>query len=199
MAVLDLWGHFARVPLSTLLFGAAQHQPPSAAATTAPPPPLAVARSFYTAALNDDVAQIVAATRFGLASTPLLKIKLDADVGRARAILAALTACYDEAVPRRGAAAAAPLVPGDAGARSGVWSVDANAAWSADVARAYLDVLRPYGPLIYMVEQPFPLFRARAAAEAAAAGQHAELGVYVHGELCALPAEEVEAWVAVKV
>ena len=38
------------------------------------------------------------------------------------------------------------------------WSVDANAAWSAAVAREALDsVLKPYAHRIFMVEQPFPV------------------------------------------
>ena len=35
------------------------------------------------------------------------------------------------------------------------WSVDANSAWTWETAEAFVEALRPYKDLIYMVEQPF--------------------------------------------
>lgn len=35
------------------------------------------------------------------------------------------------------------------------WSVDANSAWSWQTAEQFVEVLRPYKNVIYMVEQPF--------------------------------------------
>ncbi len=35
------------------------------------------------------------------------------------------------------------------------WVLDANAAWSADIATAMVDVIRPYREGIYMIEQPW--------------------------------------------
>jgi len=37
------------------------------------------------------------------------------------------------------------------------WVLDANASWTPAVARAFIEVIRPYKRRIYMIEQPFPL------------------------------------------
>ncbi|CUG91780.1 chloromuconate cycloisomerase, putative [Bodo saltans] len=77
-----------------------------------------VTRSFYTAALNDSIEEMKESTEFGLAYTSAIKIKLDSNVDRARTILTA----FAEA---------------NLGA---VWSIDANAAWTPDVARRYVSL-----------------------------------------------------------
>jgi L-alanine-DL-glutamate epimerase-like enolase superfamily enzyme len=145
MAALDLWGKVRRAPLQQLLLQ--QHDPKegdanagaAAAAITMERP-----RSFFTAALNDDLARIVESARRGLAHTPLLKIKLNDDMDMAARVLAAL---WPLDSPR-----------GDAV----VWTVDANAAWTPQVALRFLALAEPYLSRIFMVEQPFPLLRAAA-------------------------------------
>lgn len=94
--------------------------------------------SFYTAALNDDIALIVQAAKFGARFTPQLKIKLNGDIDRSRRILMAL----DAALPH---------------AEGHYWSIDANCGWSPNVAMQMLEVLKVYAHRIYMVEQPFPV------------------------------------------
>jgi len=115
-------------------------------------------RSFYTAALNPELALIVAAFEFGLQSTPCIKIKLDSNVNRGAEILHALLQAYSAA--KRSTADVA-------------WSIDANAAWNVDATSQMLNVLKPLAlsqsrcddakaqtePYLYMVEQPFPLYR----------------------------------------
>eukprot|EP00823_Brevimastigomonas_motovehiculus_P008028 TRINITY_DN727_c1_g1_i1.p1 TRINITY_DN727_c1_g1~~TRINITY_DN727_c1_g1_i1.p1 ORF type:complete len:558 (-),score=148.75 TRINITY_DN727_c1_g1_i1:133-1806(-) len=107
-------------------------------------PDLAVPHSFYTASLNDDIKAIVDCARFGLDYTPLLKIKLDANIQRAEKILQQLHQLFV-----------------DRGVKSYQWSIDANASWTPALALDYLTVLRPYRQIIYMVEQPFPLLKSR--------------------------------------
>ena len=122
-AVFGCWSSICNAPF----FVFAGITPPSAAPT----------RSFYTAALNDDINEMVASAQFGLQFTPCLKIKLDGDVEKSRRIL------------DRCAADALGLV----------WSIDANSAWDVDVAMAHLPVIRHAAEVhgVYMVEQPFPL------------------------------------------
>jgi L-alanine-DL-glutamate epimerase-like enolase superfamily enzyme len=115
-----------------------------------------VTRSFYTAALNESLIEMKESTEFGLAFTSAIKIKLDSDVARARNILTSF------AEAKLGA----------------VWSIDANAAWSLDVARQYVSLVkdlfvsaasissssstspdssasRAAFPQLYMIEQPW--------------------------------------------
>ncbi len=101
------------------------------------PAPAAPSRSFYTAALNDDIGEMVASTQFGLGFTPCIKIKLDGDVRRSERILEHF-------------------------ATSGlgrVWSIDANSSWDVACAMAHLPAIRRAAEQVgvYMVEQPFPV------------------------------------------
>ena len=90
-------------------------------------------RSFYTAALNDDISLIVQAAIFGAKHTPQLKIKLNDSVELAKRILHEL----DVALPYK---------------EGHWWSVDANSAWSPDVAEEMLrEVLEPYKHRLFMV------------------------------------------------
>lgn len=117
-AVLDAWAKDLCLPLSQLI-GVSSECPSH--------------RSFYTAALNDDISLIVDAALFGAKHTPQLKIKLDGSVARSKTILRAL----HEALPHQ---------------EGHVWSIDANAAWSPEVAEIMLrEVLQPYKHRIYMV------------------------------------------------
>ena len=64
-------------------------------------------------------------------------------------------------------AAAFPAAPDEAktpeeGAGGGSWVLDANASWTPAVAMEYLPVIRKHRAKIWMLEQPFPLFRAKA-------------------------------------
>jgi len=96
-------------------------------------------KSFYTAALNDSIDSIVASARVGSHFTPNLKIKLNDSISFNKAILRRL----DEAFPSP---------------HHGWWSIDANCAWTPEIAMEMLtDVLMPFKPRIYMVEQPFPV------------------------------------------
>jgi hypothetical protein len=90
-------------------------------------------RSFYTAALNDDISLIVQAAVFGAKHTPQLKIKLNGSVELAKSILSAL----DAALPHQD---------------GHEWSIDANSAWTPGVAERMLrEVLEPHKHRIFMV------------------------------------------------
>jgi L-alanine-DL-glutamate epimerase-like enolase superfamily enzyme len=133
LACFDAWGRIIGSPVHEMV------QPSVGGQTDR-----VVGRSFYTVGLDVDVEQMVNTCAFGLQHTPLLKIKLDGDCARGAEILRRLhetCANTDAAV---------------------VWSIDANAAWSSPAkALQFLEVLRPYSDQIFMVEQPFALFRAR--------------------------------------
>lgn len=131
MALLDAWCSRAGVSLAAEMA--------AAGAGGRRPEPRAPPRSFFTVAMNDDMDAVVAAAEFGLRHTPLLKLKLDASVERAERVLAAVL----------------PLLGED-----GRLSIDANAAWTPAVANKFLALLTPLAGRVYMVEQPFPLYRA---------------------------------------
>jgi L-alanine-DL-glutamate epimerase-like enolase superfamily enzyme len=132
LACFDAWGRYIALPLHEML------QPSVAGQTDR-----VVGRSFYTVGL-DLAERMVDSCAFGLRHTPLLKIKLNGNCVRGAEILRRL----HEACTNSGGAF--------------MWSIDANAAWSPPaVALEYLEVLRPYAAQIFMVEQPFALFRAR--------------------------------------
>jgi hypothetical protein len=117
-AIFDAWAKDLRVPLYDLI-----NVSPTSTSH----------RSFYTAALNEDISLIVDAAKFGAKFTPQLKIKLNSDVNMSRSILRAL----DEALPYQ---------------EGHMWSIDANAAWTTEVAMEMLiEVLELYRHRIYMV------------------------------------------------
>lgn len=80
--------------------------------------------------------------------TPYLKIKLDANLPHARAVLE----CLDKRFP----------------VLERAWSVDANAAWNPQTALEFLQLLKEFSPRILMVEQPFPVDVGRQIAESGA-------------------------------
>jgi len=126
IAILSLWSKFNEQTLRELAGISLVH-------ATSP------TRSFYTAALNDNIQEMEASCRAGLEYTPCIKIKLDADVQKSTTIL------LHFAEQRLGS----------------VWSLDANAAWDIDGAERHIPLLRrvvsELGQCVYMVEQPFPL------------------------------------------
>eukprot|EP01027_Heterolobosea_sp_BB2_P009010 GEZU01013345.1.p1 GENE.GEZU01013345.1~~GEZU01013345.1.p1 ORF type:complete len:346 (-),score=86.29 GEZU01013345.1:19-981(-) len=128
MAILDLWGHILQKPLYELIgIGAPRDK-----------------FSFYTAALNEDIAQIVDSARFGLCHTPYLKIKLDGDVEKGTRIMDRLHEVY---------ASQTALPPYK-------WSIDANCAWTSEIALQYLEAIKARPHImknLYMIEQPFPV------------------------------------------
>lgn len=149
-AVFDAWARAHSLPLWRFI--GAPH--PSATPTGAKPVP---SRSFYTAALNDDVDAMVQSARWGLLFTPCLKVKLDASVARAKAVLSALTVA--RACARHG------MVSTAATAASHLWCVDANTSWTPTVALEFVDLIGSWPASVcddveldasmYMVEQPF--------------------------------------------
>ena len=107
--------------------------------------------TFYTVALNDDLAVTLESARFGRSFTPHVKIKLDGDVHKAKKVLDALST-WCEARDNEEAG------NGIKGATKTWWSVDANCAWTPDIAMNMLEsVLLPHKSRIFMVEQPFPV------------------------------------------
>ena len=85
---------------------------------------------------------------FGREFTPHVKIKLDADVGKAKRVLDALNLWCSDVETKEG-------IPEKDRAR---FSVDANCAWTPEIAMEMLEhVLLPHKRRIFMVEQPFPV------------------------------------------
>jgi L-alanine-DL-glutamate epimerase-like enolase superfamily enzyme len=125
-AIFDLWGKLTRRPTHSLL--------------GVPPIPK---RCFYTAALNDNLDLIAEATKFGMNFTDNIKIKVNRDVTKGKAILSRLKRLFEveECRPNY------------------IWSIDANADWTPTIAMHYLhEVILPHNTRhqICMVEQPFP-------------------------------------------
>ena len=101
-------------------------------------------QTFYTAALNPDIDEIVKAAAFGRGHTKNLKIKLNQDVEMTRKILHRL----DSATELRGSEQDTQRN----------WSIDANCSWTPKTCEQMLnEVLIKYKDRIYMVEQPFPV------------------------------------------
>ena len=101
-------------------------------------------QTFYTAALNPDIDEIVKASIFGRGHTENLKIKLNQNVEVTKTILGRL-------------ASATKLRGSEQNTRRN-WSIDANCSWTPKICEQMLsDVLVNYKDQIYMVEQPFPV------------------------------------------
>jgi L-alanine-DL-glutamate epimerase-like enolase superfamily enzyme len=128
MAVLDLWGSMLNKPLYSLV-------------GIAPP---TEKRSFYTASLNDDIAEIEKSLNFGLEFTDNIKIKLDHDVGKGLHIVQRLYEFYKKTREH-----------------NAYWSIDANSAWTPQISLEFLHRIKQqipeFLPMLYMVEQPFPV------------------------------------------
>lgn len=142
-AIFDCWGRHRNVAVHELV-GIAKGHPDGEYCRV----------SFYTAALNDDIAAMIASAKLGWKFTPHLKVKLNADVGRCCRVLRSLASAAAELFPSTAA---------DCGEHDRIyWSIDANCAWSPQVALEFLPAIRdfPYGyPIdatILMIEQPFP-------------------------------------------
>jgi len=167
--LFDAWGRIIQLPLSNM-FGAegrsssndnasdpATSSPsPSAAAPTSsalslPSHPLP--RSFYTVGM-DSLDAMLANLDWGLDYTAFIKVKVDHRVDFLQELLPKIIDKMRNKFGDEG---------DDCGETPGFKiSIDANAAWSdASVALRFLDVLRPFARYIHMVEQPFPLFRAK--------------------------------------
>lgn len=145
--LINAWAKHVDAPIYQLL---------SPASSTPMPPPASLhcGSTYFTAALNDDILLMVAAAQSGLEHTPLLKIKLDANLDRGLIILDTLYAHWLKS--SLASTTPLPLVK---------WTLDANSAWTPALALRYLAALKskPYFPIIFMVEQPFPLYRAHTA------------------------------------
>jgi L-alanine-DL-glutamate epimerase-like enolase superfamily enzyme len=167
MALLDLWGHVRTQPLYRLMYSNwpqvedvqssamrtdTSHNASDVSTSDSSLTQQAVSiplhrhtlRSFGTVSLDPDLNKMTDSCRFILEHTPLLKIKLDSDLKRSETILAALDKVCNESSYAQ---------------QDIVWTIDANAAWSADLAEQFVPVLEPYSSRIFMVEQPFPLFK----------------------------------------
>jgi len=95
--------------------------------------------SFYTASLQNEISKILQIALNARNYTPYLKIKLDENIEKGSTILNELYKALNTfEIDKK-------------------WALDANAAWSSEVAMQYLRVISPYKECIYMLEQPFPL------------------------------------------
>lgn len=156
MALLDIWGQIRGVPTAKLLLG----------------PEYNIARpTYYTVGMNSDENEMRASANFGLAHTPYLKLKVDRNVEYWREWLPKLQAYCTEIQNTKDKLLWPTLTPNNLAYASPsqkhaaqqvtpvpfVWSIDANADWTIDVARQFLPVLLPYRHIISMVEQPFPV------------------------------------------
>jgi hypothetical protein len=104
--------------------------------------------------------------------------QLDGDTKKCAPLLAAIEAACREEENATGAKI--------------TWSIDANASWTPASATDYLAILRPYQQRIYMVEQPFPLFRSHPD------GTSSGLVQCVGDRAEPLSAEDLAPWVKVR-
>ena len=99
-------------------------------------------KSFYTAAINENIDLIVKAAKFGAQHTPHLKIKLNHSIDLAKTILHRIN----------------EALPASEGEGCSLWSLDANCAWTPEISTTMCkEVLYMYKDRIFMVEQPFPV------------------------------------------
>jgi len=119
--------------------------------------------SFYTAALNDDVQEMVSSAAFGAQHTPHLKVKLDGNAGRCATILDTLATWSSTSSSSSSSSSSTNTDSGDA---RDWWSIDANCAWSPALVLSLSSELLPkYRERIKMIEQPFPVSLVFQAAE----------------------------------
>jgi L-alanine-DL-glutamate epimerase-like enolase superfamily enzyme len=172
MALLDLWGKLAHIGTAELILGDQWN----------------VKRpTYYTVGMNSDLEEMKSSARFGLQHTPYLKLKMDKNVSFWSSWLPQLfETCHSLVKEKKDKLNSIssnpssdpshhPSEPFNALLNGSsfpfVWSIDANADWSPEVAFQMLPILLPYKHIISMVEQPF--------------GAH-------------LKEEEIKAWEAVK-
>ncbi|KAG2383378.1 hypothetical protein C9374_004715 [Naegleria lovaniensis] len=133
MAILDLWSKIVSKPLHAVI---------------GIPAPVGKF-SFYTAALNEDIQEIVKTAKLGLSKTKHLKIKLDSNIDKGILIVKTLLDTYEKEYG----------VSGDMTATK--WSIDANAAWTPELSIEFLHRVKKevpcFIPYFYMLEQPFPI------------------------------------------
>jgi L-alanine-DL-glutamate epimerase-like enolase superfamily enzyme len=147
--------------------------------------------SFYTAALNEDVSEMVASAEFGALHTPHLKIKLDGNAERCTVVLRAL-----EEWTRNHGSRSTESTPS---AERGWFSLDANCAWSSSLALQLADELLPhYRGHVTMVEQPFPVDLVFRAAEQSKRRQGAAAAAAAVSEEEAAVDADLHRWVQVR-
>ncbi|KAF0979728.1 hypothetical protein FDP41_001396 [Naegleria fowleri] len=135
MAILDLWSKIVSKPLYSVI---------------GIPAPIGKF-SFYTAALNEDIQEIVKTAKLGLTKTKHLKIKLDSNIDRGILIVKTLLETYEK----------------EYGSNNGHdvtatrWSIDANTVWTPELSLEFLRRVKTevphFLPYFYMLEQPFPI------------------------------------------
>lgn len=154
MALLDIWGQIVQEPTAAIILGEVPSTPKP---------------TYYTIGMNTDENEMKASANFGLAHTPYLKLKMDKNVEYWQNWLPKLHAYCTEVTATKDKSLWPVLAPVNLGYGSPslkhahtlppqipfVWSIDANADWSPEVARQMLPVLLPYKHIISMVEQPF--------------------------------------------
>ncbi|KAL0482323.1 enolase [Acrasis kona] len=128
MAMFDLYGKYYKEPLYNTI--------------NIPPPNNKV--SFYTSALNSDISEMENSTRLGLKYTDCIKIKLNENVDNGIQIIKRLYHVYKQSRNY-----------------NSYWSVDANASWTPSSCLDFLFRLKSelpeFLPMLYMIEQPFPV------------------------------------------
>jgi L-alanine-DL-glutamate epimerase-like enolase superfamily enzyme len=101
-------------------------------------------KSFYTSGLNDDISEMEKSTEFGLQYTDNIKIKVDQNVQKCVTIVQRLHDVYKKSRQFHSK-----------------WAIDANSAWTPDVALRFLrqvkELVPEFLPMLYMIEQPFPV------------------------------------------
>lgn len=154
IAFLDVYGHIVNQPLHELLH-------PSSAIQSS------VFHSFYTASLKPSVDEVMVDVKFGAQHTPLLKIKLNDDVAFSKELLSRIDEFHSEMEKKRSDQGTDKGTKDADGSESSQecyfkWVIDANAAWSPSTAIAMLEeCLVHYSHRIFMVEQPFPLYKTK--------------------------------------
>eukprot|EP00052_Salpingoeca_macrocollata_P024496 m.219511 g.219511 ORF g.219511 m.219511 type:complete len:429 (-) comp22264_c0_seq12:304-1590(-) len=96
---------------------------------------------FYCTVSLNAIPDMIRVAEFNEQYSKYSKIKLGPDMTQNKSILKALAARVDHESVRKS------------------WSIDANAAWTAELALQFLSFLQEQklGELIFMVEQPFPV------------------------------------------
>jgi L-alanine-DL-glutamate epimerase-like enolase superfamily enzyme len=128
MAILDLWCSILDKPLYSII----GVEPPTGKS------------AFYTAGLNEDISEMEKTLRFGMQYTDNIKIKLDHDVDKGVLICKRLHDTFKQTRTH-----------------NAHWSIDANAAWTPEISLEFLHKIKEqipeFLPMLYMVEQPFPV------------------------------------------
>ncbi len=152
-AIFDLWSQLLHIPLFSAVKGTPTHFTLSSS-TLDGQLYNSHRPTCYTISITEDEEEIQREVSFARSLSDWLKIKLDNNIQRCQWMLRTI-----RSIDSKIQTSSSPSSSSSSSPRSLKWCIDANTAWTPEIALKMLDeVLQPYLQSIYMVEQPFPVW-----------------------------------------